>query len=98
MQISKRNVKRERTKEDTKRRVPQKHILRGSGCGSVGRAVAFKSRGPRFDSSHSQNFIENLFVNLFIISCIEKMKIIKRGREWPTFKKEIYIERQKEWR
>ena len=27
----------------------------GSGCGSVGRVVAFNTRGPRFDSSHRQN-------------------------------------------
>ena len=44
----------------------------GSGCGSVGRAVAFDSRGPWFDSSHRQNLIEhlsvNLFANLFIIN------------------------------
>ena len=33
-----------------------------SGCGSVGRAVAFDTRGPRFDSSHRQNFIEHLFI------------------------------------
>ena len=46
----------------------------GSGCGSVGRAVAFDTRGPRFDSSHWQNFIEHLF----IINCIEKMKINKK--------------------
>ena len=52
-----------------------------SGCGSVGRAVAFHFRGPRFDSSHQQNFIEHLF----IINCIEKTKKIKRGREWSTF-------------
>ena len=26
----------------------------GSGCGSVGRAVAFDTRGPRFESSHRQ--------------------------------------------
>ena len=43
---------------------------RGSGCGSVGRAVAFNTRGPRFDSSHWQNFIEHLF----IINCVEKTK------------------------
>ena len=30
------------------------HLLR-SGCGSVGRAVAFNTIGPRFDSSHRQN-------------------------------------------
>ena len=27
-------------------------LIRGSGCGSVGRAVASNSRGPRFESSH----------------------------------------------
>ena len=52
-----------------------KNLVRlGSGCGSVGRAVAFDTRGPRFDSSHRQNFIEHLF----IINCIEKMKINKK--------------------
>ena len=49
-------------------------ILIGSGCGSVGRAVAFDTRDPRFDSSHWQNFIEHLF----IINCIEKTKINKK--------------------
>ena len=29
----------------------------GSGCGSVGRAVASDTRGPRFKSSHRQKFI-----------------------------------------
>ena len=48
----------------------------GSGCGAVGRAVAFKTRCPRFDSSHRQNFIEHLF----IINCIEKTKINKKKR------------------
>ena len=45
-----------------------------SGCGSVGRAVAYDSRGPRFDSSYQQNFIEHLF----IFNCIEKKKINKK--------------------
>ena len=49
-----------------------------SGCGSVGRAVAFDTRSPQFDSSHWQNFIEHLFVNLFIINCYEKTKINKK--------------------
>ena len=40
----------------------------------VGRAVDFDTRGPRFDSSHRQNFIEHLF----IINCIEKTKINKK--------------------
>ena len=26
----------------------------GSGCGSVGRVVAFDTRGPQFESSHQQ--------------------------------------------
>ena len=35
------------------------HVIRhdnseGSGCGSVGRAVASDTRGPRFESSHRQ--------------------------------------------
>ena len=56
----------------------------GSGCGSVGRAVAFDTRGPRFNSSHRQNFIEHLF----IINCIEKMKINKKeAGNGPLFKK-----------
>ena len=50
----------------------------GSGFGSVGRAVAFDTRGLRFDSRPWQNFIEHLSVNLFIINCIEKTKINKK--------------------
>ena len=50
----------------------------GSGCSSVGRVVAFDTRGPRFNSSHMQNFIGHLFVNLVIINCIEKTKINKK--------------------
>ena len=52
----------------------KKKIRSGSGCGSVGRAVTFNTRDPRFDSSHPQNFIEHLF----IINCIEKTKINKK--------------------
>ena len=32
----------------------------GSGCGSVGRAVASDTRGSRFESSHQQTFIRNI--------------------------------------
>ena len=62
-------------------------ILLGSGCGSVGRAVAFNTRGPWFDSSHRQNFIEHLF----IINCIEKTKINKKeaGNGPLFFKKKL---------
>ena len=66
-----------------------KQCLQGSGCGSVGRAVAFDTRGPRFDSSHRQNFIEHLF----IINCIEKMKINKKrpGMAHFFFKKKQHL-------
>ena len=33
----------------------------GSGCGTVGRAVASDLRGPQFESNHRQNFIINIF-------------------------------------
>ena len=34
----------------------------GSGCGSVGRAVASDTRGPRFEYSHRQKFIYWTFI------------------------------------
>ena len=37
-------------------------IIPGSCCGSVGRAVAFDTRGPRFKSSHRQTFISNIYL------------------------------------
>ena len=37
----------------------------GSGCGYVGRAVASDSRGPRFESSHWQHFILNIYYQLY---------------------------------
>ena len=33
----------------------------GSGCGSVGRAVASYTRRPQFESSHHQDFLMNIF-------------------------------------
>ena len=38
----------------------QRHLLIGCGCGSVGRAVALDTRGPWFESSQRQIFIENI--------------------------------------
>ena len=38
---------------------------KGSGCGSVGRAVPFSSRGPQFESSHRQKFILNIYCQLY---------------------------------
>ena len=37
----------------------------GSGCDSVGRVVASNSRGPRFESSHWQKFILNIYCQLY---------------------------------
>ena len=39
----------------------------GSGCGSVGRAVASYVRGPQFESSHWQNFILNMGLVLSLV-------------------------------
>ena len=43
---------------------------RGSGCGSVGRAVASDTRGPRIKSSHQQKFI--YIEHLFTVYCVLK--------------------------
>ena len=52
----------------------------GSGCGSIGRAVASNTRGPRFESRHRQIFVEHLFtVNCIVLKNKNKRK---RGREW----------------
>ena len=42
----------------------QRILTQGSGCGSVGRAVASNARGPRFESSHWQTFILNIYCQL----------------------------------
>ena len=48
----------------------------GSGCDSVGRAVASDARGLWFESSHLQTFISDIY--LFTVNCIEKTKIKKK--------------------
>ena len=55
--------------------------------GSVGRAVASDIRSQRFESLYRHN----LFWTLFTDNCIEKMKIQKKGREWPIFKSSFYF-------
>ena len=55
----------------------------GSGCGSVGRAVASDARGPQFESSHRQNIIHVLTIN-----CIENTKIKEKEAGNGPFKKE----------
>ena len=54
----------------------------GQWCGSVGRAVASNTRGPRFESRHRQIFIEHLFTVNYIVVYENKRKL---GREWPIF-------------
>ena len=46
-------------------------MCQGSGCGSVGSAVASDTRGPRFNPTIGQIYVENLFT----INFIEKTKI-----------------------
>ena len=65
----------------------QTWVMKGSGCGSVGRTVAFDTRGPQFNSSHRQNFIEHLF----IINCIEKTKINKKRPGMAHFFKKTWV-------
>ena len=58
-----------------------KLATRGSGGDSVGRAVTFDSRGPQFESSHRKKLYWISTVN-----CIEKTKVMKKGREWLILK------------
>ena len=44
-----------------------KLIDSGSGCGSVGKAVAFDTRGLQFESSHQQKFIN---IEHFLLSTV----------------------------
>ena len=46
--------------------------FQGSGCGSVGRAVAFNTSDPRFDSRHRQKFILNICLLSSLISTVLK--------------------------
>ena len=54
----------------------------GSGCGSVGRAVASDYRGLLFESSHLQKFTLNIYCQLYYK---DKNKE-KSGLEWPIEK------------
>ena len=47
-----------------------------SGCGSVSRAVASNAKGPRFESSHQQTLISDIY--LFNINGIKMTKIVKK--------------------
>ena len=66
----------------TRRRLrsnPQKIIIKGSVCGSVGREVASHTSDPQFKSSHRQI--------LFTIHCVEKTKMKKKRPGLAQFKK-----------
>ena len=53
----------------------------GSGCGSVGRAVASETRDQRFELSHWQTLY---YLN--IVDCIEKMKNKEKKQGMAHFK------------
>ena len=54
--------------------LPLNNKTQGSGCGSVGRAVASFTRGPWFEAN-------------FLLT-VEKTKKEKRDWEWPNLKKQ----------
>ena len=65
----------------------QTEYIQGSGCGSVGSAVASDTRGPQFESSHWQKFI--YILNYCLLSTVYRKdeNKEKRGRGWPIFSK-----------
>ena len=63
------------------------NIMAGSGCGSVGRAVASNTRGPLFESSHWQNFIYILNICLLSIVCWKGKNKEKEAGYGPFFLK-----------
>ena len=46
--------------------VAREHLLLGSGFGSAGNAVASDIRGPQFESSHQQNYIEQCLLSTIL--------------------------------
>ena len=54
----------------------------GRGCGAVGRAVASDAVDPQIESSHQQDFFDNLSVTVIVQKRRNKRK---RGRDWPVF-------------
>ena len=47
-------------------------VSKGSGCGAVGRAVAYDTRSPRFEYSHWQKFIN--IKHLYTVNCVLKRR------------------------
>ena len=54
-------------------------MMLGSGCDSVGRAVASDTRGPWFESSHRQKFIYTL--NICLLSTVHWKN--ENKEKWP---------------
>ena len=77
-------MKKRLIKPSTNKRKLQSQAFRisGSGCGSIGRAVASNTRDPQFESSQRQI--------LFIISCIE-MTETKEAGNGPIFNITILV-------
>ena len=50
-----------------------------SGCGSVDRAVASDTRGPRFESSHLQLLLNPYFLGIVIRKDKNKEKEVGKG-------------------
>ena len=67
----------------------QTDIFMGSGCGSVGRAVASDTRDPQFESSHRKAFIKHLFT----VNCVVKTKIKKKRPGMAYFLTNIHFVR-----
>ena len=67
--------------------VQYKHFnFTGSGCGSVGKAVNFDTRSPRFESSYRQNLL-----NIYLLSTVlKRQNKEKRDQKWPIFKKKHF--------
>ena len=64
-------------------------ILKGSGCGAVGRAVACNPRGPGFESSHRQ-----LLLNIYLLLTVcrkDENKEKKEAANGPFLKKDLIL-------
>ena len=60
----------------------------GSGCGKVERAVASKTRGPKFESSHQQLLLNNY---LLLTVCSKDENKEKEAENGPFFKRGAYM-------
>ena len=63
----------------------------GSGCDSVGRAVASNARGPRFESTQISKLLYPMFNCLPTVNCNEKTKIKKKRAGMVHFYKKLLM-------